>query len=300
MIDTRQLEVFQQVVSAGSFSGAARVLRCTQPAISQQIKALERHLGGPLFIRVGRGLQLTEAGTVLARRCTGILDDLAVAHQQVRAVAALELGTVRVCAFPSANAAIVPQAAALVTADHPNMRLELIEDEPPDSYQVLRRAGCDVVIGFNYPDDPADAQVAGMLRVPLMADPLTLLVPAGHPLAGRDRVDLAELAGATWVAGCPRCRQKFTMICGAAGFSPAVACATDDNMALQSLVASGLGVALVPSLVLKFLHHPGVIALPVSPQVERDIAAYTWPDLAKVPAVHAVLAALRQVCATKP
>jgi DNA-binding transcriptional LysR family regulator len=296
VIDTRQLEVFQQVVTAGSFSAAARVLRCSQPAISQQIRALERHLGGPLFIRVGRGLQLTEAGTVLARRCAAILDELAVAHQQVRAVAGLELGTVRICAFPSANAAIIPQAVAWMTRAHPHMRVELIEDEPPDSYQVLRRAGCDVVIAFNYPDDPPDAQAAGMLRVPLMVDPLVLLAPVTHELASRDRVDLSELAGATWVAGCPRCRGKFTMICGAAGFSPVVACATDDNMAIQSLVASGLGLALVPRLVLQFLHHPDVVALPIDPPVHREIAAHTWPDLAKVPAVQEILAALTQVC----
>jgi DNA-binding transcriptional LysR family regulator len=296
MIDTRQLAVFAQVVDSGSFSGAARVLRCTQPAISQQIKALERSLGGPLFIRVGRGLQLTEAGTVLARRCAAILDDLAVAQQQVRAVAALELGTVRVCAFPSANAAIVPQAAALVTKAHHNMKIELIEDEPPDSYQVLRRAGCDVVIAFSYPDDPPDTLAAGMLKVPLMKDPLVLLVPVDHWLAERKQVDLADLHDLTWVAGCPRCRHKFTSICATTGFDPDVACATDDNMALQSLVASGLGIALVPQLVLRFLSHPGVVQIPATPHVEREIAAYTWPDLARVPAVQAILTALTTVC----
>ena len=82
MIDTRQLEMFQQVIDAGSFSAAARALHCSQPAISQQMRALERAMGGPLFLRVGRALQLTEAGKVLARHSAAILGDLAVARRQ--------------------------------------------------------------------------------------------------------------------------------------------------------------------------------------------------------------------------
>ena len=73
MIDSRQLEMFQQVIDAGSFSAAARALHCSQPAISQQMRTLERAMGGPLFIRVGRALQLTEAGKVLARHSATIL-----------------------------------------------------------------------------------------------------------------------------------------------------------------------------------------------------------------------------------
>src|ERR1700729_2961209 len=112
MIDSRQLEMFQQVIDAGSFSAAARALHCSQPAISQQMRTLERAMGGPLFLRVGRSLQLTEAGKVLARHSAAILSDLAVAKLQVQAVSALDLGTVRICAFPSANSSLVPQAAA--------------------------------------------------------------------------------------------------------------------------------------------------------------------------------------------
>ena len=107
MIDSRQLEMFQQVIDAGSFSAAARVLHCSQPAISQQMRTLERAMGGPLFIRVGRTLALTEAGKVLARHSSTILADLAVAKLQVQAISALDLGTVRICAFPSANSSLV-------------------------------------------------------------------------------------------------------------------------------------------------------------------------------------------------
>ena len=157
MIDTRQLEMFQQVIDAGSFSAAARALHCSQPAISQQMRALERAMGGPLFIRVGRALRLTEAGKALARHSPAILGDLAVAHRQVQAISALDLGTVRICAFPSANAFAGPAGrgapARAGSADAAGAR----EQEPPESFGALRRAECDVVVAFAYDgvDDPS-------------------------------------------------------------------------------------------------------------------------------------------------
>ncbi|MDQ7908023.1 LysR family transcriptional regulator [Phytohabitans sp. ZYX-F-186] len=292
MIDMRQLVMFRQVVESGSFSAAAREMRCTQPAVSQQMRALERGVGGPLFARVGRGLQLTEAGQALARYAAEILDGVAVAQQRVRAIAT-EMGTVRLCAFPSANATLVPKAAAALKERHPHLRLELLEDEPPQSYQALRQARCDVVVAFTYEPGKIVPADVGMLEVPLLADPLVLLVPAGHPLGERASVALAELAGATWIAGCPRCRQQFLKVCQDAGFSPSIACATDDNMALQGLVAAGLGIALVPALVLAFMRHPEVTAVPVEPVGRRRVSAYTWPDLARGSAVAATLTALQ-------
>ncbi|MFI6759309.1 LysR family transcriptional regulator [Micromonospora sp. NPDC050417] len=298
MFDLRQLVMFRQVVESGSFSAAARSMHCTQPAVSQQIKALERTVGGPLFARVGRTLRLTEAGTTLARHAADILDNMAVAQQQVRAVATLETGTVRVCAFPSANATLVPYAAAALKERHPQVRLELLEAEPPESYQVLRRAECDVVVAFTYESElPRTAETgpaeAGMLEVPLLVDSLVLLVPSGHPLAGRRSVQLADLAGETWIAGCPKCRSSFVDACTGSGFSPTIACATDDNLALQGLVAAGLGVALLPSLVLAFLQHPDVVPVRVEPVLRRTVSAYTWPDLARTSAITAMLEALR-------
>jgi DNA-binding transcriptional LysR family regulator len=333
VIDTRQLEMFQQVIDAGSFSGAARALHCSQPAISQQMRALERVMGGPLFLRVGRTLQLTDAGKVLARHAAGILGDLAVAHRQVQAVSALDLGTVRLCAFPSANATLVPPAAAKLRTVSPRMRLELSEAEPPESFALLRRAECDIVIAFHYdrPEAPTrtsgnrvtaahadaalaadldrlddDALTTGMVATPLLHEQWELLVPLGHRLVDHGRLDagepqapadLAALHDETWIAGCPTCRVTFTAACERAGFAPDIMCSTDDNLALQSLVAAGLGVTLVPRLVSSFVRHPRVVAMPVTPAMWRHVAAYTWPDLGKVVAIRDTIAALRSVAA---
>ncbi len=295
--------MFQQVIDAGSFSAAARSLHCSQPAISQQMRTLERAMGGPLFVRVGRTLQLTEAGKVLARHSATILGDLAVARLQVRAMSALDVGTVRICAFPSANASLIPRAAAMLRGGAMKMRLELFEKEPPDSFAMLRRAECDVVIAFSYQDEDSEL-TAGMIRTPLLTEPLTLLVPLTHRLVDPARLDageplapvaLADVAGETWIAGCPMCRVTFITACERAGFVPDIVCSTDDNMALQSLVASGLGVTLVPRLVMSFLRHPDVVAIPVEPATRRRIDAYTWPELARVDAVRQTLATLRTV-----
>jgi DNA-binding transcriptional LysR family regulator len=288
-MDTRQLEMFVRVVTAGSFSAAARALHCSQPAISQQMRALERSMGGPLFLRVGRGLQLTEAGRVLAERCSVLLDEMSVVQRQVQAIAALDLTTVRVCAFPSANASLVPRAAAALVEGRPTVRLELSEHEPPESLDVLRRGDCDLVIAFSYDDGPDGPD---LLRVPLFDDPLVALLPRGHRLAGRELVDLKELSQERWIAGCPRCRGKFVQVCREASFEPDIVCSTDDNMAIQSLVAAGLGVSLSPRLVLSFLRHPDLVAVPVEPGVTRQVAAYTWPDLLRVNAIRATVDAL--------
>jgi DNA-binding transcriptional LysR family regulator len=153
------------------------------------------------------------------------------------------------------------------------------------------------VIAFTYDGEPEDQVTAGMLRVPLLEDELALLVPAGHPLADRQEVALTEVAGERWITGCARCRGAFLQACERAGFAPDVACATDDNMAIQSLVAAGLGVALVPRLVLSFLQHPSVTAVGVSSSIRRRTSVYTWPDLVRVPVVQATINAL--VAATK-
>ncbi|HEX7307368.1 LysR family transcriptional regulator [Lentzea sp.] len=300
MFDTRQLEVFATVARTGSFSAAARALHCSQPAVSQQMRALERQVGGPLFVRTGRGLHLTEAGRILAERSSRLLDELAVTHQQVSAVATHDIGTIRICAFPSANVALVPAAAAILAQERPGLRLELVEEEPPESFALLRSGEVDVVISFSYRDEPQDdTAVNGMLRVPLLREPLALLVPAGHRLAGRGRVSLADAAEERWIAGCVRCQSAVHQACAAAGFVPDITCSTDDNLAIQSLVTAGLGVALVPRLLLSFLQHPGLTAVDVESSAERLTALYTWPDLIKLPIMRATVDALISASAAK-
>ncbi|SCL40024.1 DNA-binding transcriptional regulator, LysR family [Micromonospora rhizosphaerae] len=294
VFDSRHIRTFHEVVRARSYSKAAQALGYTQPAITQQMKALERAVGTPLCTRVGRRLRLTEAGETLARHTENILGSMSVAREQMAAIARLHTGRVRVCAFPSANATLVPEAMALLAVEHPGIRVELLEDEPPDSLRRVVQGESDLTLAFTYPgmreEVPED-----LVEVPLLEDELTVLLPGGHPLAERHEVELADLAEERWIAGCLRCRTNFLHECAQLGFTPDIVFTTDDNLAVQSLVAQGLGVAMMPGLALSFLRHDKVSGRPLSPASRRQVSAYVLREHLRIPATARLLKALASV-----
>ncbi|MER7702691.1 LysR family transcriptional regulator [Kitasatospora sp. NPDC097605] len=324
MIEARHLRVLRAVARTGSFSAAARELGCTQPAISQQMKALEKSVDTPLVVRSGRGMQLSEAGRVLLKHATGILAGLSAAEEEVAAIAGLRAGRVRLVSFPTASSTLVPPAVARLRDSHPGVRVSLVEAEPPESLAMLRGGECEVALAFRYPQAPgsalapapapahgtprearaeanleaqqlsAGADWSDLVVTPLLDDPLVGLLPAGHRLAGRGGpVELAELAGEQWIAGCPQCRGHLVELCAGAGFEPRIDFATDDYPAVVGLVAAGLGVAVLPGLALESVRPDGVAPVAVhaasgAPAV-RQVVALTLPDLAEVPAVALML-----------
>ncbi|MBE9498805.1 MULTISPECIES: LysR family transcriptional regulator [Streptomyces] len=294
MFDSRHIKTFHEVVRAGSYSAAARALGYTQPAITQQMKALERSVGTPLFVRVGRRMRLTEAGEALARHSEVILESISTARQQMESLTRLRAGKVTVCAFPSAGATLVPEALAELAAEHPGIRVELQEDEPPESLRRVVRGECDITLAFTYPG-LREQVPEELVEIPLLEDQLTVLLPTGHPMARRRAVQLRELADERWIAGCLRCRANFLHECAELGFAPEIAFTTDDNLVVQSLVAEGLGVAMVPGLVLSFLVHRKVTGRALDPASRRQVSAYVLREHLEIPATARVLAALRTV-----
>ncbi|NIY67479.1 LysR family transcriptional regulator [Streptomyces malaysiensis] len=297
MIEARHLRVLRAVAATGSFSAAARELGCTQPAVSQQMKALEGAAGTPLLIRSGREMRLTEAGRALVRHATGILAGLTAAEEEVAAIAGLRSGRVRLVSFPSGSSTLVPMALAEMRAAHPGTRVSLVEAEPPGSVEMLRSGDCEIALAFRYPQMGADAGAASgdggewddLVLRPLLNDRLVGVVPEGHKLAGAGAVGIAELAGEPWIAGCPRCRGHLVEVCESAGFTPRIDFATDDYPTVVGLVGAGLGVAVLPELALESVRTKGATTLEVEPAVRREVVALTLPDLARVPAVAATL-----------
>ncbi|SHF27676.1 LysR family transcriptional regulator [Streptoalloteichus hindustanus] len=295
MLELRHLRVLREIARTGSYSAAARNLGYTQPAISQQMKALERCYGTPLVARAGRRIVFTEAGRELVRHAQAILSGVAAAEATLTAMANLQSGHVRLVSFPSASATMVPSAAATMRARHPGIRLSLTEAEPPESVRLVREGECDLALTFSYPGDADDGDdTADLVRVPLVSDSLVALLPGGHPLTDRTSVRLADLAGESWIAGCPRCQQHLVRVCEETGFTPDIAFSTDDNVAVQSLVAKGLGVAAAPALVLSSVRRTDLAVRPLSPTTHREIAIVAWPDHVRVPAVRATIDALRE------
>lgn len=287
MIEARHLRVLRAVAATGSFSAAARELGCTQPAVSQQMKALEASAGTPLLIRTGREMRLTQAGEVLVRHASGILAGLTAAEEEVAAIAGLRAGRVRLVSFPSGSSTLVPTALAALRAAHPGTRVSLVEAEPPRSIEMLREGDCDVALAFRY--GAGQAEWDDLVVRPILADRLVGLVPEGHRLAGAGSVGIAELAEESWIAGCPRCRRQLVDVCEEAGFTPRIDFATDDYPAVVGLVGAGLGVAVLPELAIESVRPRGARTVAVEPAVEREIVALTLPDLAQVPAVAATL-----------
>ncbi|MCL6281779.1 LysR family transcriptional regulator [Streptomyces albidoflavus] len=289
MIEARHLRVLRAVAASGSFSAAARELGCTQPAVSQQMKALESSAGTPLLIRTGREMRLTQAGEALTRHAAGILAGLTAAEEEVAAIAGLRAGRVRLVSFPSGSSSLVPAALAALRAAHPGTRVSLEEAEPPRSAELLRAGDCDIALAFRYAGATAPDEWDDLVVRPLLADRLVGLVPEGHRLADAASAGIGELAADPWIAGCPRCRRQLVEVCETEGFTPRIDFATDDYPAVLGLVAAGLGVAVLPALALESLRPKGVRTIAVEPAVEREIVALTLPDLAQVPAVAATL-----------
>ncbi|MFW6695590.1 LysR substrate-binding domain-containing protein [Streptomyces sp. MAR4 CNX-425] len=325
MFDARHLRVLRAVAAAGSYSAAARELGLTQPAVSQQMKALEQTAATPLLVRAGRELRLTEAGEALVRHAGGILAGLAAAEDEVAALAGLRAGRVRLVSFPSGSSSIVPGALAAMRAAHPGTRVSLVDAEPPRSVEMLREGECEIALAFRYPSaepgapgygDGADGPGAaadggdgggaggpagddwdGLVVRPLLIDRLLCLTPADHPTAAAGRVELAELAAEPVIAGCPRCRRHLVALCERAGFAPRIDFATDDYPAVVGLVRAGLGVAVLPGLAVRAVPPRGVATVPLVPAARREVVALTLPDLARVPAVAAMLGHLATAAA---
>ncbi|MGQ4333289.1 LysR family transcriptional regulator [Streptomyces hayashii] len=297
MIEARHLRVLRAVAATGSFSAAGRELGCTQPAVSQQMKALEASVGTPLLVRSGRETRLTQAGEALVRHAVGILSGLTAAEEEVAAIAGLRAGRVRLVSFPSGSSTLVPTALAALRAAHPGTRVSLEEAEPPRSVELLREGDCDIALAFRYERATGDGAMTGpgegewddLVVRPLLTDRLVALVPERHRLARVESVAIDDLAAEPWIAGCPRCRGQLVQVCERAGFTPRIDFETDDYPAVVGLVGAGLGVAVLPELAIESVRPRGARAVTLEPAVRREIAALTLPDLAQVPAVTATL-----------
>lgn len=287
MLDLHRGRILREVARLGSMTAAARSLAYTQPAVSHHIARLEAEAGTPLVVRHGRGVRLTEAGRILVEHVEDALARMADAEEQIAAIAGLRAGRVRVAVFPTAAGGLLPGALAGLRARAPGVSVTLTDAEPVQALAALRAGETDIAVVFRYPYMPPDTD-ARFREVVLCEDPIRLLVPAGHPLAAARRPRLADLAGQTWVSGCARCRDHLRWACRRAGFTPDIAFATEDHVAVQRLVARGLAVATLPQMALGLHSEPGV-AVPGVAEVGRRRIAALVPAGPRPPAAAALL-----------
>jgi len=304
MLDVTRLRVLVAVARHGSVTAAARALNYAQPSVSHHLSRLEAETGALLTQRAGRGVRLTDAGRLLAERAEEILGRLDAAENELAAHVGLRAGRIRLAAFPSALSTLVPMAAARLEAENPGLDLTLAEAEPPEALRMLRAGYVDVALVFRHYQDGATVSPSGDIddgtrsRL-LLDDPIHLVTRAA---AGSDArtpraagepplppwPDLADYAEYRWIGGCERCRGYLVWQCELAGFSPKISFTTDDFVAVQALVAAGLGITTLPGLALRAARHPGIQAAPL-PGSHRQVLAMTYGEAPEQPAVARLL-----------
>jgi DNA-binding transcriptional LysR family regulator len=272
MLDVARLRVFREVVRLGSFSAAAHALSFTQPAVSRQIAALEREAGAQLLERTARGIRLTEAGRVLLDHADPILDRLAAAQAQVESVARLEGGRLRIGAFPTANATVVPRAIAAFAAAHPDVELSLVESVSEDLARGLAAGELDVVVVTDHgaaAADPATTEVAE-----LATDELLVALPAGHPRAFEEDLGLDDLRDEVWIEGAhDSCRRPLVLAAAGCGFEPDIRFGSEQWLGKQGLVAAGVGICLIPGLAIATVRDDVVLRRLVRGAPSRRVLA---------------------------
>jgi DNA-binding transcriptional LysR family regulator len=279
MLDVKRLRVLREVAARGSFSAAADALAYTQSAISQQIAALEREAGMVLVERNARGVRLTDAGRALVAHADVILARLSDADAELEAIAGMRGGRLRLVSFPTAGATIAPLAIARFRERHPGVEVSLAPREPDEGLECLKAGECDIALTVEAGFEPiVDSAIE---RHHLLDDPFYVCVAAGHRVARKARVRLADLAEESWILGTTgRCPDALVLerACQSAGFEPRVAFQSDDYNAIQGFVAAGVGVCLIPDLALVAVRDDVVIRCFEGRPVVRHVLAATLAD----------------------
>jgi DNA-binding transcriptional LysR family regulator len=296
MLDLVRLATLTTVVRSGSFSAAARILHVSQPAVSRQIALLERHLRAPLLIRTRGGIQPTPAGELLVNHATAVLDRLALAEAQLRALTAEHRGTVRLGSFFSALIYLSAEVATLIGEQHPDLVVSDDLVDPATAHAKLGRGELDLALVFEH--DFAPMAVPDTLTVErLFDDPVRILLPAGHRLAGSAVIDPADLAGDTWIRshdGSAADLAEHVLARHKVDPPRLLAGHGDEPVETQALVAAGRGVTLTHALTVIIDQH-NLVTRPLigDPPVRHIAVSHATGPLA--PAVRTVLDAVRRV-----
>jgi DNA-binding transcriptional LysR family regulator len=294
MLSLERLRVLRAVSAAGSVTGAARALHVTTSAVSQQLARLEREVGQQLVERQGRGIRLTDAGELLAVTAGDLLGHA----EQVEARLAGQLGAVTgglpVAAFATAARGLLPGVLADLRSRYPDLSPSLTEMEPHEAIPAVGRGLLDVAVVQDWADD-ALAVPGGLARQDLLEDPFDVVLPAGHPLAGRDRVAITELVGEDWISWSAGqiCHDWLVRTLHAHGGEPRIRHTASEHSTQVALVAAGLGAAVVPRLG-REPAPPQVRFVPIDPPPTRRVFAVWRASAAARPAIGATLDTLRR------
>ncbi|MCT9093432.1 LysR family transcriptional regulator [Streptomyces sp. ASQP_92] len=273
----RQMEYFVTVVEETSFTRAAELLHVTQPALSHQIKALERGVGGELLERLPRGVRLTPMGRAFLPHARLAVRSALQARRAARAAAGSEGGELHVASLHSVAVGVLPETFARWRRTHPGVRLLLHEYASAEALEEsLERGAADLAVG------PAPQRWEGPV-VPVGEEEIALVVAFDDPLAGRSSVRLEELADHAWV----RCAMEpvveglpfLDLVCGRAGFTPRTVVRTEHTSTAVRMAAAGVGVVAVPAHVVRGGVGEDCVLLSVEPAWKRALTVFSRVEL---------------------
>ena len=249
MLNPVHLRTLSTVVRCGSFADAARQLGYTASAVSQQISTLERHLKVPLFERDARSIRPTPAAEFIVARCGAALGSLRTLEDDIHLLLGGVIGRIRLGSFPSAGKNLLPAALSAFRQANDRIEVGLDEGEPDELMPLLLARELDVALVYRYALVPRPWP-RGVKTRRLLTEDLLLVLPAGHPQAGNDVVDVASLADDTWVStrNGTAAATMLRQLCRGHGFEPAVSYRSNNYGVIQGLVRAGLGIAVIPAL----------------------------------------------------
>jgi DNA-binding transcriptional LysR family regulator len=250
MLDVHRLRLLREFAERGTIAAAAAALGYTASAVSQQLAVLEREAGAALLDRSARSAELTDAGRRLAGHAAGILAMIEAAEADLAAPE--PVGRVAISAFPTASVAFAPELTRTVRA-HQGLNLLLRQTQGNEGLRQVRAGQVDVAIVDDWARRPPAGQASGLHIYPLVRDPLVLVVPRRHWAADPAQpVALHRLSDEPWLAppaGEPS-RRAVDRVLAAAGATPPAPWEFEGLATILSLVARGIGVAILPRLTL--------------------------------------------------
>jgi len=291
-MELRQLRYLVAVAEELSFTRAAEREHVAQPALSQQIKRLEDEVGMALVERTTRSVALTPAGEVLVARARRMLGELEAATAELEALSGVYTGHVTVGVLHTMGPVDVSLVLALFRERHPGVEMTVREQSSEELAEMLRHDELD--LAFLSVTESVERKGLGLHQ--LVSEELVLIVASDHPLAGRRRVRMAELAGEQFIAyrSGARLRELLESAGRSAGFEPRVTLESNESGRIRRLVARGLGVAILPRSDVERVGADVAVAVLVEPSLRRDITLAWREGRRLAPAAAAFLELSRE------
>ena len=276
----KKYEAFVKTVELGSLTRAAEVLGSTQSRISHILSDLEEEYGMALMRRSRGGIELTEAGTLVLPKMQAVLQKDRELRNLVEDIRSADAGTVRLGAFTSVAVHWLPGMIRAFQEAHPRTELEMLNGDYHDMELWLRQG--DIDLGFVSLPAPQ-----GVRAIPLAQDPLVAILPRGHRLASMERIPIQELDRDPFISLLQSSSHDIHRALDNAGVRPNIKFTTKDDYAILAMVEQGLGISIVPQLLLRG-RAQNLVVRPLEPQASRTIAL-AIPEGQALPVVDAFI-----------